>query len=171
MKMSRRAQRMERHHRKHKFAVSLNLVSLMDIFTILVFFLLVNSAEVEILPSSHSVSLPQSVSKLKPHKTITIIVAPGDISVQGRRIVTMEQVQQSDDENIPALQRYLEKSIREKAMQGQDAGNSDSRPEVTIMADKTIPYRILKKVLLSCSESRFGKVSFAVIQELADTPS
>ena len=166
MKMSRRAQRMERHHRKHKFAVSLNLVSLMDIFTILVFFLLVNSSEVEILPSSRAVSLPQSVSTLKPHKTLTIIVAPEDISVQGRRIVTVEQVRQSEEENIPALRLYLDKAVQEL-----DSAGVDSRPEVTIMADRSIPYSILKKVLLSCSESRFGQVSFAVIQDLADTPS
>ena len=166
MKMSRRAQRMERHHRKHKFAVSLNLVSLMDIFTILVFFLLVNSSEVEILPSSHSVVLPQSMSTQKPHKTITIIVSPDDITVQGKRIVTMMQVEGSDNESIPALQEYLQQSIK-----GQDLDVVKDQLEVTIMADRTIPYRVLKKVLLSCSESSFGKVSFAVIQDLADTAS
>ena len=52
MVRSGRAKRMEKHHKRNKSTAALNLVSLMDIFTILVFFLLVNSSDVETLPST-----------------------------------------------------------------------------------------------------------------------
>lgn len=166
MKMSRRAQRMERHHRKHRYAVSLNLVSLMDIFTILVFFLLVNASEVEILPSARSISLPQSVSREQPHRTIAIMVTPEEISILGRRIVAVDRVLQSENDNIPLLQRTLEQFTGDLP-----SGSRDDGPEVTIMADRHISYKLLKKIMLSCSQAGFGKVSFAVLQELSDTPS
>ena len=62
MKQSRRARRMERHHKRHKGTPSFNLVSLMDIFTILVFFLLVNSGEGEVLPSTKNVDLVDGIA-------------------------------------------------------------------------------------------------------------
>ena len=60
MKFMGRAARMERHHKRHKGGAGINLVSMMDIFTILVFFLLVNSSEVEVLPNAKEFVLPDS---------------------------------------------------------------------------------------------------------------
>ena len=65
MKFAGRAARMDRHHKRHKRSTALNLVSLMDIFTILVFFLLVNSSDVEVLPSAKDVQLPESIAETK----------------------------------------------------------------------------------------------------------
>ena len=61
MVKSARAKRMEKHHKRHGKNVGLNLVSLMDIFTILVFFLLVNSSDVETLPNAKDLQLPESI--------------------------------------------------------------------------------------------------------------
>ena len=61
MQMSQRAKRMERRNVRGKKSVTLNLVSLMDIFTILVFFLLVNSGQVETLPNARDITLPESI--------------------------------------------------------------------------------------------------------------
>ena len=68
MNTSRRAKRMERNHKRNKQS-SLNLVSLMDIFTILVFFLLVSSSNVQQLPNSKDISLPTSVADKAPKET------------------------------------------------------------------------------------------------------
>lgn len=157
---------MERHHKKHKNVVSLNLVSLMDIFTILVFFLLVSSSEVEILPSSRTISLPESVAEKKPRKTVTIMVSADEISIRDMKIADVKSVLNEGGENIPLLKSTLERlagSIPER--------DENFRPEVTIMAEKTIPYRLLKKIMLSCSQARYGKVSFAVMQKLSDSPA
>src|SRR5512138_1138557 len=91
MKMSRRARRMERHHRRHGAAAGLNLVSLMDIFTILVFFLLVNSAEVELLPSTRAIELPESIAEQKPRETVVVMVTDTDILVQGERVASLQE--------------------------------------------------------------------------------
>jgi len=162
VKMSRRARRMERHHKKHKNTVSLNLVSLMDIFTILVFFLLVNSADVETLPSTKLVTLPESLSEMQPRQTITIIVTPENIMVQGRVVLSTQDLEDTAGV-IPELSEALKESL-----ETQFKGVRLVSAEATVMADRHIPFKILKRVMLSCSKAKFTKVSLAVMQDVAD---
>jgi biopolymer transport protein ExbD len=147
--------------RRKKVATGINLVSLMDIFTILVFFLLVNSSDVEILPGKASVTLPESVSEVKPHKNIVIIVDNENILVQGQKIATVADVLASNGQIIAELQKELgyqfTKSFGDKPAKGVTGS-------VTIMGDKSIPYRLLKRIMITCSESNFGNISLAVQQ-------
>ncbi len=78
--MSRRAKRMERHHQRTKKQASLNMVSLMDIFTILVFFLLVSSSSVQDLPNAKKIKLPESVAQKMPKETVECLelIVKGD---------------------------------------------------------------------------------------------
>jgi biopolymer transport protein ExbD len=39
--------------------------------------------------------------------------------------------------------------------------------EITLLADKTIPFNVLKKIMTSCTASGYGKISLAVIQKAA----
>ena len=71
LSMSKRALRMERRHQKAGPA-HLNIVSLMDIFTLLVFFLLASN-DTEVLPSASIVKMPESVSEQKPRETVVVM--------------------------------------------------------------------------------------------------
>ena len=82
MQKSQRAKRMDRRHKRSKLGGALNLVSLMDIFTILVFFLLVNSSDVEVLPNAKDVQLPESIAEEKAKETVVILIGDEDILVQ-----------------------------------------------------------------------------------------
>ena len=101
MKMSKRAVRMQVHHRRGR-GTALNLVSLMDIFTILVFFLLVNSGEGEVLPSTRNVDLPESIAEQKPRENVVVMVTEHDILVQGSRIAVLKDVNDSG-EIVPSI--------------------------------------------------------------------
>ena len=92
MKMSRRAKRMERHHKRNKRGAALNMVSLMDIFTILVFFLLVSSTTVQDLPNTKEIKLPESIAEKLPKETVVIVVGSNDIVVQGRKIADVQEI-------------------------------------------------------------------------------
>ena len=85
MVKSQRAKRMAKHHRRHRRDATLNLVSLMDIFTILVFFLLVNSSNVEVLPNVKNVQLPESIAEQRANESVVIVISDTDIIVQGQR--------------------------------------------------------------------------------------
>ena len=90
MVKSARAKRMEKHHKRNLGSGSLNLVSLMDIFTILVFFLLVNSSDVQTLPNAKDMKLPESIAEKKPEETVTILIGKTEILVQGTPVVKID---------------------------------------------------------------------------------
>jgi len=165
MKQSRRAKRMERHHKRHKRTPSFNLVSLMDIFTILVFFLLVNSGEGEVLPSTRNVDLPESIAEQKPRQNVVVMVTERDILVQGNRIALLKDVNSSDRLVIDPLKVALENQNKRRLLESSLV--KMKAPEVTIMGNKEIPYRLLKKVMATCTEAGFGKISLAVMQKAA----
>ncbi len=166
MHKSKRAKRMEVRHKRHKAAGALNLVSLMDIFTILVFFLLVNSSEVEVLPNAKDIQLPESIAEQKAKESVVILIGEENIIVQGTPIVKVSDVMRRRGNDIPELrQALLSQNDRVLRKEAQDdiAGR-----EVTIMGDKDIPYRLLKKVMATCTESDYGKISLAVLQKSSD---
>lgn len=166
MAKSARAKRMDKHHRRNKAGGSLNLVSLMDIFTILVFFLLVNSSDVETLPNTKDLQLPESIAEKKASETVVILIGETDIIVQGKPVITVSEVMASKGNDIPALRNAL-LSQNDRVLR-RAAENVIERREVTIMGDKDIPYRLLKKVMATCTGSDYGKISLAVLQKSSD---
>ncbi len=162
MKMSRRAKRMERQHVRHGRGMALNLVSLMDIFTILVFFLLVNASDGEILPTHKSVKLPESISEQQPRVTVTIMVNEQDILLHGKVIASVANVMQEQGTYSKVLQVALIEQAGGKSVSG---GNPNERREATIMGDKEIPYQLLKKVMATCTKAGFNRISLAVLQK------
>ena len=83
----------------------------MDIFTILVFFLLVNSSEVETLPNTKDLQLPESITEKKPRETVVILIGKSDIIVQGTPVAKIADVLGIKGNDIPALRQALRKTI------------------------------------------------------------
>ena len=160
MKKSFRAARMERHHKRFGGA-SLNLVSLMDIFTILVFFLLVNSSSVQQLPSSKAVKLPESTAQQLPEETIIVLVNNAQILVQGRVIADVSRVLGSKSNIIPEL-------LEEMKFQAANSWQLESEEDgfdVTLMGDRQIPYKLLRKILSTLSQANYTNISMAVMKK------
>jgi biopolymer transport protein TolR len=166
MATSGRAKRMDKHHKRNKGAVALNLVSLMDIFTILVFFLLVNSSSVETLPNAKELQLPESIAEKKAKETVVIIIGETDLIVQGTPVAKIADILATKGNDIPALREAL-LSQNDRVLR-RDAQEDIAAREVTIMGDKDIPYRLLKKVMATCTESDYGQISLAVLQKSSD---
>lgn len=165
MAMSKRARRMERHHGKMPRG-QLNLVSLMDIFTILVFFLLVNSSESEVLERNQAVSMPESVAQQKPRETVVVMVTPDQVLVQGQVVATVADIDRFDEPTVAPLREALQAQVDRLIIK---SGEDDlTTREVTIMGDKNIPYSVLKKVMTTCTEANYGQISLAVMQKGAD---
>jgi biopolymer transport protein TolR len=162
MKMSRRARRMERNHKRNRSGSGLNLVSLMDIFTILVFFLLVNSSSVQEMPNSKSVKLPQSSSDRLPEETLLLLVSNEHILLQGQPVVKITDIEQQHALLITPLLNELKQHAERKGLLPVAAGELAFPGEVTIMGDKAIPYRLLKRIMATCTEAGFPSISLAV---------
>jgi len=163
MKLSRRARRMNQHHARSKRNAVLNMVSLMDIFTILVFFLLVNATSAEILPSQKDIVLPDSTSEKMPLQNLVIAVDKNYIRLQGKPIISVKEALRTS-QTIKPLFAAL------RASKGKTKNIVDEKG-VTIMGHKQIPYQLLKKIMLTCAGAEYNNISFAVNQKLSTTDS
>lgn len=164
MKDSRRTIRMERHHKRRKDkTASLNMVSLMDIFTILVFFLLVSAADSEILPSPKAIKLPESTTDKRPKENIVIMVNKNNLLLQGKVIADTDTIAKSNKPVIAVLIKHL-KRLDEDSRRDKNSKPASKRG-VTIMGDKKLHYQLLKKIMLSCATARYSNISLAVMQK------
>ncbi len=163
MKLSRRAKRMQQHHaRKNDRNASLNMVSLMDIFTILVFFLLVNASNSEVLPTPKNITLPAANSEKLPARNLVIAVNNNTISLQGIPVVSVTSALNNESKTI----KPLFDSLKKLALSSK---NITDKKGVTIMGDKDIPYVLLKKIMLTCAGAEYTNLSFAVNQKSGKT--
>jgi biopolymer transport protein TolR len=163
MKMSRRALRMQRHHKRTRSQASLGLVSLMDIFTILVFFLLVHSSDGEALPSAKAIKLPESIAEKSPKPTVVVTVNGQDILVQGMKVASVPEVLGDGSDVIEPLRAELDHQAQRVRAHGPTP--SKSGHEVTIMGDKEIPYRLLRKIMVTCVRASYENISLAVLKK------
>lgn len=154
--LQKRAERKARNHQ----GLDMNLVSLIDIFTILIFFLLSSATGVETLPSPKAVKLPESFADKSPKETIIVAVNAEEIIVDGRKVASVPEVMAAKGDLIPALKAELDllNSTRQVVLEK----NKESTKAITIMGDKDIPYQLLRKVMYTSARANFSDVSFAV---------
>jgi len=145
-----------------KKTAGLNLVSLMDIFTILVFFLLMNSGESEEIKSAKFITLPDSSANSSFTNELLITVGTEFISVGDVEIVSLEEVQKADGKVVAEITEMLKKySEKQGEMNEFEKKNGRS---VTILGDQQVPYEILRSVMASCSEENYRDIALAVNQ-------
>jgi biopolymer transport protein ExbD len=158
---SRRIRRMTRNRRA---VPKLNLTSLMDVFTILVFFLVFNSGTtVEMLQQPKQITLPESVVEAKPRETVVILVGRDEVLVQGVPVARVADIQATANAEIGAISaRLAELSQSVIGLSTQAVAESQ---EVTVLADKSIPFSVVKKVLATCTGRGYTRVSLAVVQK------
>jgi biopolymer transport protein ExbD len=156
---------MARMARNKRPIPKLNLTSLMDVFTILVFFLLVNSATTEVLQQPKQITLPDSVVEAKPRETVVIFVGKEEVLVQGVPVARIADIQATTDERIePISVRLAELSESVIGLSTQAVAESQ---EVTVLADKSVPFSVVKKIMATCTGEGYTRVSLAVVQKTA----
>jgi biopolymer transport protein ExbD len=155
---SYRIKRRKRHAGASHFA----LVPFIDMMTILVVFLLAHTAEVDILPNTKNISIPQSLSERKPNAAVVVMVTKDSVFVDGKLVGSVADIVANTGSVFAPLKAAL---VAQNALALGGARNTDAaKREVTIMGDKETPYSVLKKIMLTCSDAEYGKVSFAVVE-------
>jgi len=167
--MKQNSRRMNRMARSKKKPPGLNLVSLMDVFTILVFFLLVNSSSTEVLEPPKTLTLPDSIVEKKPRETVVVLVTSESILVMGEAVISTADALTVKKPVIEAIQARL--ILQRENVIGVSTKTVAEGNEVTVLADRTIPFKLLKKVMSSCTAAGYGKISLAVIQKASQTDS
>jgi biopolymer transport protein TolR len=154
--------RIKRHRQRRHGANHFALIPFIDMMTILVVFLLAHTAEVDILPNTKNISIPQSLSDRKPSAAVVVMVTKDSLYVDGKPVGTVAQLVANPGPVFAPLKAAL---MAQSDLILRDAQKTDiSKREVTIMGDKSTPYSVLKKIMLTCSDAEYGKVSFAVVE-------
>ncbi len=162
MRESRRLKRMERTNRKGQIrGLGINLIPMMDVLTVLVFFLLFHSFN-STMPDAQ-IALPASVIETKPRETVSIVVSPEVVMVQGEPVINTPKLFEDSSGIVQEVRerlRQIESNIMETGAKTFAEGK-----EITLLADKTIPFKVLKKIMSTCTASGYGKISLAVVQK------
>lgn len=154
--------RLKRHRKRFHGANHFALIPFIDMMTILVVFLLVHTADVDILPNSKSIAIPLSISERKPSETVVVMVTRDSLFVDGRLIGTLSEVAAMPGLIITPLKEAL---IAQNDRILSKAQKADiTKREVTIMGDKGTPFSVLKRIMATCTEAEYGKVSLAVME-------
>jgi len=146
---------------------SLNLTSLMDVFTTLVFFLVIHQSTSEVLETPNQIALPESVMDEKPRETVVIFISPEQVTVQGEPVALVAEIRATSRQDIGAIaQRLAELSQNVIGLKTRDVAESE---EVTILADKSVPFSVIKKVMSTCTSQGYGRISLAVVEKESET--
>lgn len=162
MSISNRALRMAQHHVRNRADAELNLIPLIDILSVMVAFLLVYSTEVEVIQNSKGIEIPQSIAQTAPKHSVVVMITKNDLFVQGEFIAHVADIRASDS----ALVGPLREALKRPLLVGREMTEKElAAREITIMADKSLPYDVLKRVMATCTDADYGKISLAVIQK------
>jgi biopolymer transport protein TolR len=168
MSMSRRAKYMLEHQLRNRADGQLNLIPMIDILTVMVSFLLVYSTNVEVVQNSKGIEIPQSISENQPRQTVVVMLTKDDLFVQGERIASVADVQASPGDIIEPLRAALKRPT----LVGQEITAQDlAQREITVMGDKSLPYDVIKKVMRTCTDADYGRISLAVLQKDKPVPA
>jgi biopolymer transport protein ExbD len=152
---------MERNNKKGVIkGLGINLIPMMDVLTVLVFFLLFHSFN-STLPDAQ-IALPESIIETRPRETVAIVVSPEVVMLQGEPVISTPKLLDDGIGMVHELRDRLDQLGSKIRASTKEAAES---MEVTLLADKTIPFKVLKKIMSTCTASGYGKISLAVVQK------
>jgi biopolymer transport protein ExbD len=143
----------------------LNVTPLVDMFVILVLFLIANfSSTGEILQMSKDIELPEAANTDELQLAPAVQITKDQVIFDGLSVGRIDDLIREDYLNIPTL----EEKLRDKKKQFEDLHNAANdqgafKGEVNIQADRKVQFRIVKRVMFSCAAAGYGNIAFATM--------
>jgi len=147
----------------------LMLTSLVDMFTIIVIFLLMNfSANGEVLYMSKDIKLPDAYHGAQLERAPVISVSGDAVTFDGRQVASTDELVKGDVLNVPELEDALrDERRRYETIHAQDPDHP-FRGLVNVQADRKIPFKVIKRIMFACNQSGFGNINFAALAKEGD---
>jgi biopolymer transport protein ExbD len=159
--MMKRARRNAQHHLRRATDVELNLIPLIDIMSVMVAFLLVYSANVEVIQNSQGVQIPQSIAQEQPKQSVVVMITKEHLFVQGELVMTVAEIREAGSPLVDRLAAVLERPMLASEGVAEDLASR----EITVLADKSLPYEVVKRVMSTCTREGYGRISLAVLEK------
>jgi biopolymer transport protein TolR len=161
MSMQRRARHAAQNRLRRSTDVELNLIPLIDIMSVMVAFLLVYSANVEVIQNSRGVQIPQSIAQEQPKESVVVMITREHLFVQGELVMTVAEIRDAKTALIDPLSAVLSRPMLANDGVAQDLASR----EITVLADKSLPYEVVKRVMSTCTREGYGRISLAVLEK------
>lgn len=139
----------------------LNLIPLIDVMSVLVAFLLIYTADVDIVQNSKGVEIPQSTAETQAQQSVVVMITKDHVFVQGERVVDVAAIEMSSEGLVEPLRQVLDRPM----LLGSGGSDATQQREVTVIADKSLPFDLVRKVMATCTATTYGKISLAVLQK------
>jgi biopolymer transport protein TolR len=139
----------------------LNLIPLIDVMSVLVAFLLIYTADVETVQNTKGIEIPQSTAETQAQQSVVVMITKDHVFVQGELVAAIAEVNASSDPLVEPLRRVLDRPM----LLGDGGAAGASTREVTVIADKSLPFDLVRKVMATCTATTYGKISLAVLQK------
>jgi biopolymer transport protein ExbD len=163
MSLFNRARRTTQHHLRHRVDAELNLIPLIDILSVMVAFLLVYSAEAEVIQNTKGVEVPQSTAEAQPKQSVVVMITRDQLFVQGELVASVAEIRGAGTPLIEPLRQVLERPMLVGDVAATDPDVASR--EITVMGDKALPYDVVRKVMATCTAAAYGKISLAVLEK------
>ena len=148
---------------RHRTDAELNLIPLIDILSVMVAFLLLYSAEVEVVQNTKGLEIPQSIAETQPKESVVLMITKDQVFVQGELVASIAEIRSARTRLIEPLRDMLARPLL--AGDGSAADPGLAAREITLMGDKELPFDVVKKVMETCTAAGYGKISLAVLQK------
>jgi len=166
MSMLGRIRRRKEHHLSHREDAELNLIPLIDILSVMVAFLLVYSTDVEVVQNSKGVEVPLSSTEALPKQSVLVMITKDQLFVQGELVANIADIRNPGTRLVEPLRAVLERPLQNDARTA--AQIAPVQREITVLADKSLPYDVVRKVMATCTAAEYSRISLAVLQK--ETP-
>ncbi|MBF5046105.1 biopolymer transporter ExbD [Aggregicoccus sp. 17bor-14] len=162
------------HGKKSGYA-DLLITPLVDMFVIIVLFLIANfSATGEVLMMTKDIQLPEAANVKEVEMHPVVMVSPEQVSVSGTVIGRVDDLVKDDSYlSIPALEeklREMKKQYEDLHAMAKDDANG-FKGDVNIQGHKDVDFGIIKRVLASCANAGYYNTNFAVINKGSGEPA
>lgn len=154
------------HAAKKAANADLLITPLVDMFVIIVLFLIANfSATGEILNMTKDIQLPTATHVDELELAPIVMISNDDIIINGMSVARVADLGRDDYLPIPALEEKLREQRRETEELHALANDGTAfKGVVNIQAHKDIPFRIMKRVMFSCQSGGYANINFAVLR-------
>jgi biopolymer transport protein ExbD len=139
----------------------LNLIPLIDVMSVLVAFLLIYTADVDIVQNTKGVEIPQSTAETQAQQSVVVMITKEHLFVQGEVVAEIADIESSSDPLVEPLRQVLDRPM----LLGSGGEDAKAQREVTVIADKSLPFDLVRRVMATCTATTYGKISLAVLQK------
>ena len=142
--------------------VKLNITPMMDIFTIILVFLLkIFSAQGQLVTPAEGLTLPTSSTEKRAVEALSVQVLSDQIIVEKKVVLERESYHQilNDGASIliqplyDALMKHSEEAKKTSEMYGRTFSG-----QITIHGDSDIPYNYITKIMYTCGQAGFHDI-------------